>query len=184
MPGYIGRVTGPWGAVATERTLVDTTILRSGKRDAHMFQLVNGPLGLADKQFDDILITQVVASFDCVSHMAFFRIIGCIGQCGRYAALRSSGVRPGRIDFADDRDGQAVPGKFQRSSQTGQSGTDDDGVKAMSIDEFSGYHLQPFGRVEFRSSAAILNKVKVPMKSKEMPNTTKPLRTSMRHFPE
>src|SRR6218665_2843487 len=85
--------------VSTETSLVDFSLGRPVKGQAHVFQINDGINGLFGENFRSILIYEVIATFDGVESVPLPAVFFDIGQCRGHATLCSSGVGTRGIQF-------------------------------------------------------------------------------------
>ena len=100
MTGAVGGGTGASGlatltvilGLATKGTLVNTTLFRTGERQAHVFQLKHRLGTFATHIFDGVLVADIVGALDCVIHVPAPVIVGV-----------SAGDRTGNATLCGDR---------------------------------------------------------------------------------
>ena len=90
--------------VPAERPLSDLPFRRAAERQAPVLELVNRFDGFAAKDFDRVLVGQIVAALDRVKHVPFPVVFFEVAKRGADAALRGAGMGTDGIEFGDDRD--------------------------------------------------------------------------------
>ena len=100
--------------LATKRTLVNTPFFGTGKRQAHVVQLVDRFGSNITHVFDRVLVTDVIGTFHGVIHVPAPIIVG-IGRRDRTGntALGGYSVRTGREDFGNQRSLETGLGHLQ-----------------------------------------------------------------------
>lgn len=104
--------------LTAKRTLIDTTIIKTRERQAHVFEFQNRFRPGFTHIFNRVLVTDIVRPFYGVVHMPFPVIFMGITQRNGNAALRRNGMGTGREDFREQRTGLAALGNLQRRAHT------------------------------------------------------------------
>ncbi len=120
--------------LAAERTLVDTALLGTGERQAHVLELEDCFRTYGTHVFDSVLVTDVVGTLDGIVHVPAPVIVRIGGSdCTGDATLGGYGVRAGREDLGDHGSLVTTLGELQRSAHAGTATTNDDGVERKRI---------------------------------------------------
>src|SRR5690554_6435614 len=132
--GCLGGVVRTLG-LATERTLVDTALLGTGERQAHVFQLEHSLGAYRTHVLDSVLVTDIVGALDGIVHVPAPVIIG-ISACDRTsnAALGRHCVRTGRKYLGDTRGVDTGFCQLQGGTHTGTAATDNNRVVRHGFD--------------------------------------------------
>ena len=115
--------------LTAKRTLIDTTIIKTRERQAHMFQFQNRFRPGFTHIFNRVLVTDIVRPFYGVVHMPFPVIFMGITQRNGNTTLRRNGMGTGREDFREQRTGLATLGNLQRRAHTCAASTNHNCIK-------------------------------------------------------
>ena len=114
--GAVGGVTGPANrglavitGVAAEAALVDPSLRGPVERHAHLLEVQDGVDGLLAHDLDRVLVGEVVAALDGVEGVPLPVVLFDVGQRRAHAALRSTGVAPGRVQLGQHSCAAACP---------------------------------------------------------------------------
>jgi len=91
------------GGVPTKAALVNASIGRAIKGQAHVFEFDDGVNGIFRQNFGTVLVGKVIATFDGVEHVKFPRVaIAHVVECGGNASLRGTSVRAGGVELGNN----------------------------------------------------------------------------------
>jgi hypothetical protein len=124
---------------ATERTLIDASVIGAGERHTVVLELDNGGRRFLAHELNCVLIAEPVRAFNGVVHMPAPIVLAHISQRSADAALRCDRVAAGRKHFRDIGGRQTCLGQAQRRAQTRAASADHYDVIGM-IDELIGAH--------------------------------------------
>ncbi len=134
--GTVGRRRGACRLLAAEvfrlaakRTLINTAVIKTGERQAHMFQLKNRFRAGLTHIFDGVLVADIVRPFYGVVHVPFPVIFMGITERDGDATLRGNGMGTGRENFREQRTGLSALGNLQRRAHTCAAGTNYNCIK-------------------------------------------------------
>ena len=132
-PGGGGLVINRVGlGVPAEPSLRDPPVGRPVEWQAHVLEVVDAVDGFLAENLGRRLVDQEVAPFDRVVGVVFPRVVFEVRQSGGDPSLSGPGVRPGRVELADD--GGADPlARLERGHEPRAPGSDDDAVETMVI---------------------------------------------------
>ena len=116
--------------VSSKRPLGDFAFRRSTEGKTPVLKLKDRVDRFPRHDFDRILISEIITSFDCVEHVPFPAVRLHVSQCSTDAALRRAGVSPGGIEFAHNGNARAC-GCVKRPHQTGTACTNYDRIKSV-----------------------------------------------------
>ncbi|RMR08229.1 hypothetical protein ALP93_05454 [Pseudomonas syringae pv. helianthi] len=140
--GTVGRCTGTRSlpalaevlGLATERTLVDATLLGTGERQAHVFKFEDRFRTYGTHVLDSVLVTDVVGTLDGIVHVPAPVIVRVCRRDGAGdATLGRHGVRTGRKHLGNHGSLVTALGELQRCAHAGTATTNDDGVERKRI---------------------------------------------------
>ncbi len=137
--GAVGGVAGPANGslavvagVAAEPALVDLALGRAVERQAHVLEVEHGVDRLLRENLGRILVDEVVAALHGVEGVPLPVVFFDVGERCRHAALRRTGVRPGRVELRDHR-GAGFRARLDRGAHAGPAGTHDHDVVAVVV---------------------------------------------------
>jgi hypothetical protein len=107
--------------LASERSLVDLTILRSGKGKTVRLQLENGSRSLSAHVVNGVLVTKPVGALDSVVHVPLPIILSHISKSGIDTTLGSNSVGSGREQLGDASGLESLLSAAHSSSKAGTS---------------------------------------------------------------
>jgi hypothetical protein len=137
VPGAVGGVASALDralaevpGVPSEPALIHEAVRRAVERQAHVLELEHRINGFAGKHLRRILVDQVVAALDGVEHVPLPVVFFDVAEGRADTALCRAGVRPRRVELADDGN-IGLAGHLDGRHQAGPAGTNDDRVVAV-----------------------------------------------------
>lgn len=109
MAGAVGSVTGPADGffavipgVPAKGTLRNFTVFCAAEGETEVFHFDDRVHCVSAKDFDGILISEIIAPLHGIVHVPFPVILFVVAERGTDAALGSAGMGTNRIEFAQD----------------------------------------------------------------------------------
>ena len=151
--------------LSSEGPLVDLPLLGSGKGQSVGFQFQDGFGCLTTHVVDGILVSQPIASLNCVVCMPSPVVIVHIAQSRIDPALSRYCVRPGRKQLRNAGRFEALLNKSKSSSESSPASSNNDGIKCVIND---GVLLEEYILGDFRSTSASLSRWELPKTEKRL----------------